>query len=272
LPGCFIKLLEETMKAKFISSSITVMLLCMLSSVPVHGYSNTGTITSGGGPGISAAYENFSTIGLLTGVGSSANYQNNAGFIFVLEAIGALYPGLTVNLVGTGTGSVNSTPPGMGVPTDIACVKVGNDVTCSSRFISGSNVGLVQAASFNSTFGGWSGACTGSGACNVLMSSDKIVNATFTANPATVKISDVATLYYAIDPALDAVSGAGKTVFARDLVFTENVVMTTPYSIRLKGGYTDNAFTNRPVNSSSVIDGSLKIRSGTLRVDGVKVK
>src|SRR5262249_3978712 len=47
---------------------------------------------------------------------------------------------------------------------------------------SGTNVPVTQTAAAGSTFGGWSGACSGVNACNVLMDANKSVTATFTLN------------------------------------------------------------------------------------------
>lgn len=76
---------------------------------------------------------------------------------------------LTVTKSGTGTGTVTSAPAG------ITC-----GTTCTASFDEGINVTLTATASTGSVFTGWSGACTGSGACVVPMSAAKSVNAEFT--------------------------------------------------------------------------------------------
>ncbi len=69
----------------------------------------------------------------------------------------------------TGNGSVTSTPAG------IAC---GSD--CSGTYNHGQSVTLMQVASTGSTFAGWGGACSGTGACTVSMTAARTVTATFT--------------------------------------------------------------------------------------------
>lgn len=81
---------------------------------------------------------------------------------------------LTVTKAGNGRGVVTSTPAG------INCGGV-----CSSFFASGSTVTLAAAAESNHVFAGWSGACTGTGACTVSMTSDRQVTATFTSTDGT---------------------------------------------------------------------------------------
>ena len=77
-------------------------------------------------------------------------------------------PNLKIQKQGTGNGKVTS------APTGIDC-----GATCDANFNAGSSVTLSQAASAGSTFGGWSGACNGTGACTVTMNDDKIVKAAF---------------------------------------------------------------------------------------------
>ncbi len=54
---------------------------------------------------------------------------------------------------------------------------------CASTYAFGSKVTLAAAASSGSTFAGWSGACSGTGACVVTMDAAKEVTATFNADP-----------------------------------------------------------------------------------------
>lgn len=75
---------------------------------------------------------------------------------------------LTVTTEGTGAGTVTSTPAG------IDC-----GATCSASFTVGTAVTLTASAGGDSTFAGWSGACTGSGACTVTVGDETAVVATF---------------------------------------------------------------------------------------------
>ncbi len=76
---------------------------------------------------------------------------------------------LSVSQLGTGTGTVTSSPAG------INC-----GATCSAAYSSGSSVTLTAAANPGSTFTGWSGAgCTGTGSCIVSMTSAQSVTASF---------------------------------------------------------------------------------------------
>jgi M6 family metalloprotease-like protein len=79
---------------------------------------------------------------------------------------------LTVARAGTGTGTVTTSSGG------ISC-----GAACSAGYASGTAVTLTAVAASGSTFGGWSGACVGTGACVVTMTEDRTATATFTADP-----------------------------------------------------------------------------------------
>jgi endo-1,4-beta-xylanase len=87
---------------------------------------------------------------------------------------------LTVTKTGTGSGTVTTSPAG------IDCGS-----TCSASYASGTSVTLTAAAATGSTFGGWSGACTGTGSCIVSMTAARSVSATFSlpASDATVSLN-----------------------------------------------------------------------------------
>jgi uncharacterized repeat protein (TIGR02543 family) len=82
---------------------------------------------------------------------------------------------LTVVTTGTGTGTVSSTPAG------IMC-----GTTCSASYPSGTAVTLTAAVPSDSTFTGWSGACTGTGSCAVTLTAASTVTATFTASTSSL--------------------------------------------------------------------------------------
>jgi lysophospholipase L1-like esterase len=77
---------------------------------------------------------------------------------------------LTVTRAGAGTGAITSNPAGISCGT-----------TCGANYASGTVVTLTATVASNSTFGGWSGACTGTGSCSVSMTQARAVTATFNA-------------------------------------------------------------------------------------------
>jgi len=80
---------------------------------------------------------------------------------------------LTVSKAGTGSGSVTSSPAGIDCGT-----------TCSASYPEGTAVSMTATPASGSVFGGWSGACTGTGSCTVTMSEARTLTATF--SPASV--------------------------------------------------------------------------------------
>jgi hypothetical protein len=91
---------------------------------------------------------------------------------------------LSVSKTGTGTGTVTSDTGG------INC-----GATCSASYASGATVTLAAAAASNSTFTGWSGACTGTASCVVSLSAARSVVAGFTAIPVpTASVASIPTL------------------------------------------------------------------------------
>ena len=125
--------------------------------------------------GVAACIATFSTSGtkaIIAEYSGSAidepSISNLAGGL----VISAPTYSLAVGLIGTGSGIVTSGPAG------ISC-----GATCTATFESGTLVTLSAAADPTSMFGGWSGACAGTGPCTIVMDAAKNVTTTFTAYP-----------------------------------------------------------------------------------------
>ena len=119
--------------------------------------------------------------GACTGTGTcTVNLTTNSSVTATFTTSVAPTVQLTVQSAGTGTGTVISSPSGISCPT-----------TCSASFASGTRVTLTDAVNANSTFGGWTGACTGTGACVVTLTANTTVGATFTAAPPPVQLTVV---------------------------------------------------------------------------------
>ncbi|HKB21047.1 MAG TPA: Ig-like domain-containing protein, partial [Gaiellaceae bacterium] len=80
----------------------------------------------------------------------------------------------TLSVSKTGNGRLTSTPPGIDCGT-----------ICSADFVNGSTVALVAHPDPGWSFGGWNGACAGTGACIVSMDAAKSVGADFLPPPPT---------------------------------------------------------------------------------------
>jgi murein DD-endopeptidase MepM/ murein hydrolase activator NlpD len=75
---------------------------------------------------------------------------------------------LTVHKSGAGSGTVTSNPMGINCGSD-----------CTEYYSTNTSITMMATAASGSTFAGWSGACTGTGTCQVTMSVAKSVTASF---------------------------------------------------------------------------------------------
>jgi uncharacterized repeat protein (TIGR01451 family) len=85
---------------------------------------------------------------------------------------------LTVAKSGTGSGTVTSAPAGINCGT-----------TCNASFPAGTSVTLSATPAAGSSFAGWSGACSGTGSCQLAMTSALNVTASFAPNTAVLSVS-----------------------------------------------------------------------------------
>jgi RHS repeat-associated protein len=144
---------------------------------------------------------------------------------------------LTVDLTGTGSGTVTSSPGGL--------VCAGTDgQTCSAGFTAGTSVTLSATPDAGSTFAGWGGACSGTGACTVPLASARLVVAAFTVPPPWV------TQYYHTD-ALGSVRAVTDTAGA--------VVRTHDYhpfgeGVGMAAGTDPVRFTGKPRDVETGLD------------------
>lgn len=172
--------------------------------------------------------------------------------------ISVTLPTLGVTLSGTGSGTVNSSPPG------IAC----SNGTCSGSFLKNTPVTLIPTPGTSSAFGGWGGACINeSGNCYVLVDSDRSVTATFT-SAGVEKVRIGLTGYPSLNAAYSAAAVTGLTTIQMlEGILPESLISTK--EITLKGGYNP---TYSGVSGKTVVNGALFIRGGKMSADGVAVQ
>ncbi|HYD53858.1 MAG TPA: cellulase family glycosylhydrolase [Gemmatimonadaceae bacterium] len=153
----------------------------------------TGTVTSnvGGincGTACSASYSSGTTVTLTARPATGSTFAGWSGActgtsatctvsMTAARTVNAAFNGsgggttyaLTVTKSGTGAGTVTSSTGGINCGS-----------TCSASYASGTTVTLTATAASGATFGGWSGACTGTSAtCTVSMTAARTVTATF---------------------------------------------------------------------------------------------
>jgi uncharacterized repeat protein (TIGR02543 family) len=109
---------------------------------------------------------------------------------------------LFVTKAGQGSGTVSSSPPG------IDC-----GATCTASFVDYTQVVLTATPAPGSTFGGWSGACFGTGTCTLTMNQARFVTATFSLAPGTPKTLTVTKEGSGAGSVFIAFSGGGSDYF-----------------------------------------------------------
>ncbi|MEW6324047.1 MAG: hypothetical protein AB1515_01525 [Nitrospirota bacterium] len=115
-----------------------------------------------------AGGEDFVTPGIYPVTITATGDRGSVRTATYMLTVGAPLHILTVNKVGNGFGVVTSVPAG------IDC-----GAACTAAFNGGASVTLMATAVSDSRFVGWSGACSDTGPCMVLMDADKSVTATF---------------------------------------------------------------------------------------------
>jgi cysteine-rich repeat protein len=140
-------------------------------------YSANQTVTLNAFPGSTSTFAGWS--GACTGTGSCTVTMSAAKS--VTATFTANNYSLTVSRGGSGIGTVTSSPIGINCGAD-----------CAESYSSGTTVTLTAVADTNSTFAGWSGACAGTGACQVAMDAAKNVTAIFSLKTYSITISRTA--------------------------------------------------------------------------------
>lgn len=165
-----------------------------------------------------------------------------------------------VTLSGYGTGTVTSNIGGINCPG-----------TCTAQINSGTSVTLTATPHLpESSFGGWSGACSAE-PCTFTMSSDKTAITTFSLKQLK-NISKLTYYDYLIDALTDAASG--NEVRAHDSLQAPSLSYNRAnITVKIAGGY-DNAFElrNSPSTTYTDITSPLTIQNGTLVLDQIIVK
>ncbi len=146
---------------------------------------------------------------------------------------------LSVTKSGLGSGTLDSAPAG------ISCGS-----TCSALFAAGTSVTLTPAAAAGSAFAAWSGACSGPGACVVVMDQDRSVDARF-----ELSSPGATTLFSSVLPAARSgfVGGGAITVFGSVINAGSNGAQNCQVSIP---GSAPVSLSYQPTNAANVPNGT----------------
>ena len=158
-------------------------------------------------------------------------------------------PKYSLTVTKAGTGTVTSNPAGINCGS-----------TCSFSFFKNTNVTLTPTSGNGYKFSGWSGACTGTGACVVSMTASKSVKATFTTLPKySLRVSKTNYRYGTVKSAPTGIN-CGTTCSSQTGYFSggTSVNLTpTPISGRRfsnwSGACTGSGACNIPMNSNKTV-------------------
>lgn len=195
----FLLLIATVARANFtltVSTLGPVSPVVIISSNPATGI-NCGSSSTA----CSASFASGSTVTLkvinistaiFAGWGGEAGCTNNSRSCKVLMNAGrslnaTFNPLLSVSLSGNGGGIVSDASGTINCSITSSCK---NGAIQTQAYSKGTHVRLTAVADSSSTFTGWSGNCSGSGACSLVMDSSKVVIATFTSpGPFTITVS-----------------------------------------------------------------------------------
>lgn len=193
----------------------------------------------------------------ISGGGSDINIDN----------IKVVYPApqtLTVNLAGSGGGTVTSTS---GVVPQLSCASP--KTSCTATVDYGASVTLSATQSVGALFIGWSGACSGA-TCTFSMEGNKTAVAGFDLLK-YLKNERSGAFYGTVTAALaDAGTGDRVRALGGDMVDAGFVFARAGVELLLKGGYA--ALGDATAAGYTAVDGPVVITGGTLRMNRVKVK
>ena len=133
-------------------------------------YANGTAVTLTAVPADGSIFKNWD--GACFGSDLTCNISMNLNRVVTanFEPEGLTYE-LTVSKTGSGDGTITSEPSGVSCGAD-----------CNEQYLSGNSVTLTAVAESGSTFTGWGGSCSGTGTCQITMSADRSVSATFRSN------------------------------------------------------------------------------------------
>ncbi|HCK80388.1 MAG TPA: hypothetical protein DIC59_02840 [Candidatus Competibacteraceae bacterium] len=141
----------------------------------------------------------------------------------------------------SGSGTVTSSPTGINCGTD-----------CGETYAGGTSVTLKAVPASGSTFSGWSGACSGTGSCQIAMSAAKSVTATFTA--ASTPAQTLITQYYQsiLNRAPDA---GGLAYWQAEIVRLEGLGVDVSEAFRVMAGqfFTSTEYLAKSASNSQYV-------------------
>ncbi len=172
---------------------------------------------------------------------------------------------LSISFPGTGTGAVTGDGVRYGLPVSFSA-----NTALTEKFDIGTAVNLQASPAEFSLFSGWSGSCSGTGDCAVLMDSDKSVAATFTQNITNSIVINGTTTYFSSLQAAYNGSPSGSLLKVWGTEYSENLSANiSNKSITIEGGYNSNY---SAISGYTTLHGILVISQGSLTVRNLIIR
>jgi hypothetical protein len=204
------------------------------------------------------AQRTSNTTQLLWGLTGSDTAMVAAGMSGLILRSDLLHAYLNLSITGNGGGEVSVTPGNLVSSTSI-----------SKGVAYGSQLTLQAMPSDYPNFQGWSGGCSGFGACNLSMAVDRDVTAGFNIDWANAARIEGGNNYPLIMSAYGAAAASGSVIDAWGIIFPETLVFDQSKAVTLKGGFTSSY--SQDLNRYTSVSG-IQIINGSLTVERVAVK
>jgi hypothetical protein len=160
----------------------------------------------------------------------------------------------TLSVSRSDNGSITSQPGGIDCGT-----------TCNAQFFQGTVVTLTPSPGIDSSFTGWSGACTGIGTCQPAMDAARSVTASFALLP-PARINNLSTSYYPSLVDAYATAASGDTIQLKSGAISGNLLFNRPIGVTIKGGY-DGSYS--VVTGATTVNGDLTIADGAVTLENL---
>ena len=139
---------------------------------------------------------------------------------------------------------------------------------CSGTYVNYTTATLTATPTANDSFTGWSGNCSGTGACVLAMTSAKAVIATFQCQNQPVRINRTTPVYYSTLQAAYNAAADGETIQSQSLVLTESPVFNLPKTVTISGGY-DCSYAS--IVGKTTVKGLMRVSNGTVKGSNIEV-
>jgi hypothetical protein len=175
-----------------------------------------------------------------------------------------ILPSVKVAIIGLGSGSVTSDTGG------INCINSSQGV-CNEYYPSNSVVTLSAFTAQGSSFTGWTGNCNGFAPCVLAMTNNMSVTANFSLGPNNNGPMAMVgqTGFDSIANAYSAASSGASILAVTGTHIIGSLLLDLGKDVDLYGGY-DSIFNS--VGAPSVLQGTLEVGNGSLRVSNVQLK